>query len=635
MTRPVPWLAVSLLAVGVSVSEASADSSAERDFAQRIAACTSCHGEQGEGGDARFPYYPRLAGQSAPYLYRQLRAFQTGERDYALMNRIVSDLPDDYLREIAQYFARQTPPKLDLPVNSDAAQLELGRKLVQESPQSADGTACIECHGATLAGDSREHAPAIAGQHQSYLSAALQDWKAGKRPDLGASGMAAIAASMSDQEIHAAAAYLASLPVTARPDEALPLPKPDTREAVDSNAQGIATEQSGLYYPMPDTASEQVRRGRYLAIVGDCAGCHTQDVDQPFAGGVRLDSPFGPMFGPNITPHPEHGIGGWTAEEFREAMLDGVAPGHKYLYPAFPFTSYALVKPEDVDAIKAWLDTLEPLDVPSREHDLQWPFSMRPLMLGWRLLFFWPDPFEDSSTHSDTWNRGAYLVKGLGHCEACHSPRNLLGAEKNDEALGGGVVEQWRAPNISSNPDYGIGSWSIEALQTFLKTGQAPDHTIAAGPMREVIHRSLQFLTDEDLHAIAYYLKNAEAQNESVSPATAKAGPNAPSDPEAGLGAYAEHCASCHGRDGRGKAPGYPPLAGNPTVTDTDPTNVLRVILEGGFAAATDDEPHPHSMPPFGPSMSDEQIAAVASYVRSNWGNRASPASPQQVNRLR
>jgi mono/diheme cytochrome c family protein len=369
-----------------------------------------------------------------------------------------------------------------------------------------------------------------------------------------------------------------------------------------------------------------VQRGEYLARAGDCVSCHTSSGGQFLAGGGRLNTPFGYMLTPNITPDAATGIGLWSSDDFYRALHTGVNRAGQDMYPTMPYDFYTRVTREDSDAIYAYLRTLKPVTSLVEVNHLHFPFDQRWTMGGWRELYFTEGAFSPSLNRSPAWNRGAYLVDGLGHCSACHSPRNLLGAIEKSKEFAGAVVDGWFALDLSEDISSGLGSWSIDDISTYLKTGTLKGKTTAIGPMAEVVRNSLQYLSDSDLRAIAEYLKAIPADSplrtERVRP-----------DPTRAQGAtlYIDHCVGCHQSMGRGVPGVFPPLAGNGVVLASDPADIVKIILLGippqnGLIA----------MPSFAGGMSDQQIAALANYVRTSWGNAAAPdATTSMVATLR
>lgn len=361
-----------------------------------------------------------------------------------------------------------------------------------------------------------------------------------------------------------------------------------------------------------------IQRGEYLARAGDCVSCHTAPGGQPFAGGLYMPTPFGSISTPNITPDKTTGIGDWSDDDFYRAMHDGIGRHKEYLYPVFPFPWFTKVTRDDVLAIKAYLFSVAPQNAPRQPLKLAFPFSVRESLLAWRTAFFKSGTFVQDPHSSDQANRGAYLVEGLGHCGECHNRHAIFGASDWSGKLEGGEIEGWYAPNLTAAGNDSVEAWSNDQLAKFLKTGAAPGKGVALGPMRETIDNSLSHLSDDDINAIAVYIKTATA-NES-----AKAGPaSAQPATRAGGEIYLSACAFCHGPEGKGVAGVIPALAGNPAVTAEGPENVIRVVL-GGLEATKGLAP----MPAVGMGFSDGDVAAVVNFVRTSWGNKA-PANAE------
>jgi mono/diheme cytochrome c family protein len=369
-----------------------------------------------------------------------------------------------------------------------------------------------------------------------------------------------------------------------------------------------------------------IERGKALVTAGDCIACHTASGGQPFAGGLVLQTPFGAIMTPNITPDNLTGIGSWSKDDFTRAMHEGRRPGGTYLYPAFPYPYYTRVTRGDLDAIYAYLQTLPPVENRVNRNTLPFPFNIRPSMAGWNGLFFTPGEFRPDPKRSDEFNRGAYLVEGLGHCGACHTPFNSFGASQNDKYLQGNQIDNWTAPNITNDMQAGLGKWTVADIVQYLKTGQTR-FSLASGPMKDVIENSTSKMADADLKAIAVYLKERGAAG---SPAPA---PLAASDPRMQMGeaVFVDTCSACHMRSGAGVEHLFPKLAGNVVATQDDPASLIRIIIAGGRAASTDTTPTGPSMPSLGWRLGDEQIAAVVTYVRNSWGNAAAPVSAETV----
>ncbi|WP_234682932.1 c-type cytochrome [Bradyrhizobium monzae] len=385
-----------------------------------------------------------------------------------------------------------------------------------------------------------------------------------------------------------------------------------------------------------DKTSDVIARGEYLARAGDCTACHTASEGRLFAGGRPMPTPFGTIYTSNITPDPETGIGKWSADDFYRTMHNGRFPNGGLIYPAMPFASYTKVTRADSDAIFAYLRSIQPVNQKNKPHELRFPYDNRQLILGWRTLYFSEGEFKPDPTKSAEWNRGAYLVEGLGHCGMCHSPINALGGTSQSDAFKGGLIpmQNWYAPSLTSNREAGLGDWSIKDITDLLQTGVSA-RGVVYGPMAEVVHNSLQYLDDADTKAMAVYLKGiAEG---SSPPAASTVLPTTESSLLISLGktVYDKNCASCHGPQGEGKPPHWPPLANNQSIEMQSAVNPIRMVLNGGYPPGTKGNPMPYGMPPFAGLLSDNEVAAVVSYIRTAWGNRGSPVSAREANELR
>ncbi len=392
--------------------------------------------------------------------------------------------------------------------------------------------------------------------------------------------------------------------------------------------QFVAASSPAAFAATPDN----IARGAYLARVGDCMACHTARGGPAWAGGREMQTPFGSIFVPNITPDRDTGIGAWSADDFWGALHNGKARGGRLLYPAFPYVNYTKVTRADADALYAFLHSLPPVKQANKPHKLRFPFDTQLAVAGWRLVFFKPEVFRPASDATAQWNRGAYLVDGLGHCSACHATRNAAGASVR--GLGGGLIPtvNWYAPSLTSDAEAGLGSWEIHDIVQLLQTGVSPRATVF-GPMAEVVARSLQHVSEPDVTAMATYLKSLPAtkaeQREEIK------GPQVDEAVAQGKKLYETHCADCHGDDGKGLPPAYPPLAGNRALTMDSAANAIRVVLNGGFAPGTKGNPRPYGMPPYSHVMDDDEVAAVVTYLRASWNNRAPPVTANEVNRYR
>jgi mono/diheme cytochrome c family protein len=386
----------------------------------------------------------------------------------------------------------------------------------------------------------------------------------------------------------------------------------------------------------PAGDQDLVAKGEYLAHAGDCIACHTNPGGALFAGGFSMATPFGTIYSSNITPDKETGIGGWTADQFYGAMHTGRFPDGGLIYPAMPFASYTKVTRADCDAIFAYLRSVPPVHQPNRANDLRFPFNNRQLILGWRTLFFQEGEYQPDPTKSAEWNRGAYLVEGLGHCSMCHTPINALGGNSQSQAFQGGLIpmQNWYAPSLTSNKEAGLGEWSIEEIVDLLRNGVSHRGAVY-GPMAEVTYDSLQYLNDADVRAMAVYLKSLSQGSPLAPEISGMPAPESSLLMSFGQTVYTTHCAICHAADGRGMPPEYPPLASNPSIQMESAVNPIRMVLNGGFPPGTAGDPMPYGMPPFAQTLSDDEVAAVVTYIRAAWGNRGSAVSARQANELR
>jgi len=323
-----------------------------------------------------------------------------------------------------------------------------------------------------------------------------------------------------------------------------------------------------------DASITEIQRGRYLTDASDCIACHTASKDKPFAGGRPIETPFGVIYSPNITPDRKTGIGDWSGEEFYRALHLGRRKDGSRLYPAFPYVNFTKFTREDVQAIHAYLRTLEPIHNERKENDLYWPLNYRFLLRFWNWLFFEPGAFVANPDKSPEWNRGAYLVEGAGHCGSCHTPKNYLGADIASRKFEGFRLQDWFAPKLTNAAKDGLGGWSVEDVVEYLKTGRNK-HSGATGLMAEVIVNSTSKMLEPDLRAIAVYLKDQPDNQNVAAPAPE------PAVMRAGEAIYQDSCSACHQSEGQGVSHMFPPLAKNAAVQATDPTTLIRLVLEG------------------------------------------------------
>jgi len=370
---------------------------------------------------------------------------------------------------------------------------------------------------------------------------------------------------------------------------------------------------------------DAIEQGRYLAEVGDCAGCHTEPGGKPYAGGLALATPFGKLVTPNLTPDRETGIGAWSDDDFVDALLKGRGHDGERLYPAMPYPYYTKMSRDEALAIRAYLATLDPVRNEVVSNQLPFPYNIRASLAVWDWLFFTPGRFQPAADKSAEWNRGAYLVEGPAHCGVCHTGKNVLGGDETSHALQGGVLQGWFAPNLTGDGHSGLGGWSVEDVVEYLETGRNRV-TAATGPMTEVIVNSTSHLRAADLRAIATYLKSRPGQSEA---------PKAVADSEpamrSGKAIFIDQCQACHSPSGTGLSKMFPALKDSASVQSQNPANLIRIVLQGARAAATDAAPTAPAMPAFDWKLSDDEIAAVVTYVRNSWGNAATAVSSGQV----
>lgn len=378
-----------------------------------------------------------------------------------------------------------------------------------------------------------------------------------------------------------------------------------------------------------EPSPELIAYGKTLIEAGDCAGCHTADPAKPFAGGKRIDTPFGAIYAPNLTPDRDTGIGVWTDADFTRAVRYGTAPDGSLYYPAFPYPYFTRMTKDDTLAIRTYLGTLAPVVSRNKPPELRWPLGYRGLMRAWNYLFFKPGLFEPDQGKSAEWNRGGYLVTGLGHCGACHTPKNYFGADRTAQALSGSEIGGWFAPRLDGAARSGLMSWSADDITEYLQSGRNT-RSHADGPMAEVIVNSTSKMSDADVGAMAVYLK-------SLPPARREPIVTPPDDAEmkAGQAVYAKLCIACHEADGSGAPRIYPPLPANALLQSINPSSTLRVILDGAHTVTTPRAPNTGEMPAYANQLSDEQIAAVTNYIRNSWGNAAPIVTPAQVAKAR
>jgi len=388
----------------------------------------------------------------------------------------------------------------------------------------------------------------------------------------------------------------------------------------------------GAFAPRSEAAepdAETIARGKALVEAGDCGSCHTADTAKPFAGGKRIGTPFGGVYAPNLTPDRETGLGNWSDDDFVGALRFGIDPDGSRYYPAFPYPYFTKLTRDDMLAIRAWLATLTPVrnEVPAPE--LRSPFNHRVLMRLWNFLFFQPGIIMPDQNKSAEWNRGRYLVEGLAHCGACHTPKNIFGADQTDQFLGGSRVGNMFAPRLDGATRSGLKSWSVDDIAEYLQSGRnAKSH--AGPPMSEVVVNSTSKMSDGDARAIAVYLKSLPAG--APEPALS---PPPPAQMAEGEKVYRSACIACHEADGSGAPRVYPPLPGNANLQSADPLSTIRIILDGAETVTTLRAPNKGEMPAYAAKLSDQQIAAVTTYIRNAWGNAAPAVTAAEITKAR
>jgi alcohol dehydrogenase (quinone), cytochrome c subunit len=388
-----------------------------------------------------------------------------------------------------------------------------------------------------------------------------------------------------------------------------------------------------------------VARGAYLAKAGDCVACHSAPKGKPFAGGLPMSTPMGKIYATNITPDPDTGIGTWSEADFDKALREGVSKDGHNLYPAMPYTSYAKVRDDDVKALYAYfMKGVAPVRQENRASDIPFPLNMRWPLTFWNMVFLDKGVYRDKDGKDVEWNRGAYLIQGLGHCSACHTPRGFAFQEKAPDESGsawltGGLLDGWFASNLTGEQNVGLGRWSEAELTGFLKTG-ANAHASAFGSMTDVINNSTQAMSDEDVAAMSHYLKSLPSAGGTgaavyaYDPKATMAVLQRPAN-DPGAKVYTAYCMHCHGVDGKAFAPFLAPLAGNPNVLEKDPSSLINVTLNGTRDLVIQGVPAAYPMPRYAPVLDDRQIAEVLTFIRAGWGNDAAGVSASEVGKIR
>ena len=395
----------------------------------------------------------------------------------------------------------------------------------------------------------------------------------------------------------------------------------------------IATEQATM------------SKGAYLAKVGNCSTCHTQAYGKPFAGGYKMKTPVGAIFSTNITPDKSTGIGNYTLEDFTNAMRKGFAKDGHDLYPAMPYPSYTKINNEDIEALYAYfMNEVEPVTQANKKSEIPWPLNMRWPLKIWKFFFLEDARYQEKPQQTASWNRGAYLTQGLGHCGACHTPRGIAFQEKaldekSKDYLNGGELDGWSATNLANDFNTGLKRWSLSDIIVYLKSG-ANAYSASFGTMTEVINNSTQYYRNEDLSAMAEYLKTLPETGDKGQTKyiydyaeTKTAFKNLTENKGAKI--YDQYCASCHGRDGKGVAPYLSPLAGNPAVLDPNASSLINVTLNGSHHRRTQGVTAPYYMPKFRDSLNDKEVAAVVNFMRDSWNHKLGTIKESEVSKIR
>lgn len=385
--------------------------------------------------------------------------------------------------------------------------------------------------------------------------------------------------------------------------------------------------------PIAPEAASTIERGRYLAQAGNCKGCHTVPGSPAFSGGVAFKTDFGVLYSTNISPDKTHGIGNWSLSDFDTAMRHGKRPNGEHLYPVFPYTAFTGMSEQDIAALYTYLRKQAPVATPTQANALSFPFNQRALLAIWKRLFFAPLRLEPSQDKSTNWNRGAYLVNAVTHCGLCHTPKNLLGADKRNQALSGaryldqvvsGAYRPWFAVDLTPS-DSGLDAWQIQDIASYLKTGFNRFST-AYGPMKTVIADSTRHISDSDIHAMSVYLKDLPKSDHNNPKSSRES-----SFTQRGAALYSIHCATCHLPNGLGSNETGPSLVGNPVVEGRDPSSLINVILYGPDLPEMELPVQRTQMDDYKDLLSDEDIALLTNYIRSAWGNHAAPVAAQAV----
>lgn len=616
-----------LISLLLMASVAKATQSVSDTMAERVKACTICHGDKDR--IEQHVYYLRIDRKPSGYLYNQLRNFRDGRRHYQPMAHLLENMSDDYLSEIAHYFAT-LPTPFPAPESIDLRpdEIKTAEQLIHSGDPSKDIPACSDCHGKNLMG-TEPSIPGLLGLPRAYIAAQFGSWRnGGWMRGQSSDCMPEVAQKLTDDEVNAIAKWLAAQPVSGKAS-----PIDTLSREVAHRCNHVLLEKDTPQKKPHLLYSEQQILGAYLTRAGNCMGCHTAPGGLPFTGGRRLSTSFGIFVTPNITPDQETGIGRWSEKDFWGALHQGKSRDGRLLYPAFPYTEYTKVTRQDANAIFAYLQSLPAISQINPPNEIRFPFNFRPLLAIWRALYFKEGVYTPDPSRNDEWNRGAYLVQGLGHCNACHTNRNMFGASEDSGLTGGQMMSaNWYAPSLILQQEAGSGDWPAEEIIELLTIGVSARAT-ASGPMATIIRQSLQHLSTEDIRAMAVYLKSI-AENNTTRTRSVKSESHGDLLTQ-GMQLYEKHCQDCHGASGEGTPGIYPPLANNRSVLIASPLNVIHTVLNGGYPATTAENPRPYGMPPFQQILRNEEIALIVSFIRNAWGNKASRVTPAEVDRSR
>jgi mono/diheme cytochrome c family protein len=409
------------------------------------------------------------------------------------------------------------------------------------------------------------------------------------------------------------------------------------------NRVAVALLVLGAASPAVSQPATPPNKGEYLARAGDCVACHSVPGGKAFAGGLKMGTPMGAIYSSNITPDKETGIGDYSLADFDRAVRGGVAKDGHHLYPAMPYPSYAKITGDDMHALyDFFMKEVPPVKEANKPSEIPGYLGFRWPLAVWNIVFTESGPYVAKSGHDAAWNRGAYLVEGLGHCGACHTPRGWAYQEKAlDDGSGaflqGAELDAWSAPTLRGDVRTGLGGWSQAELATFLKTGHNAK-AAAFGSMLDVVNNSTPYLTDDDVNAMAGYLKSLPPGAQQTAPTYDEASTKAlvsGSAKEPGATLYLGYCVSCHGANGKGQSPYIPALAGNPVVLDPNPVSLINLVLNGAEPLVVRGTPDAYRMPQYRVQLTDDEIATVLSFVRGAWGNGTPPVAPGQVKALR